>query len=84
LSVSKKGFKVFNEHLKDSPYIAKVKKQVQQAFSVIIEEYVESSPYPNRVKKNLLTTVANKCAIRCHESYEKITMKSQFRPSKNK
>jgi hypothetical protein len=65
LNVPKKGFKVYTEPLKHSPYTAKVEKQVQQASSIIIEEYVEYPPYPNRVKENLLNTFANKSAIRC-------------------
>jgi hypothetical protein len=83
LNVPKKGFKVFTEPLKTSPYIAKVEKLVQLASSVIIEEYVESPPYPNRVKENLLTTIANKSSRRCHEPYEQISMKPQISAIKN-
>ncbi len=39
---------------------------------------MESPPYPNRVKENLLITVANKSARRCHEPYEQIDMKHQI------
>jgi hypothetical protein len=78
LNVPKKGFKVYTEPLKDSQYIANIEKQVQQASSFVIEEYVESPPYSIRVKENLLTTVANKNARRCHEPYEQITMKPQI------
>jgi hypothetical protein len=50
----KKGFKVYTEPLRASPYIVKVEKHVHHASSVIIKEYVKSPPYPNIVKENSL------------------------------
>jgi hypothetical protein len=43
LNVPKKGFKVYAEPPKNSPYVAKVEKQVNQVSSVIIEEICGNS-----------------------------------------
>jgi hypothetical protein len=51
---------------------------VNQVSSVKIEKYVETPPYGNRVKENLLTTIANKSARRCHEPYEQVEVKHQI------
>lgn len=75
LNVPKKGFNVYVEPLKNSSYVSKVEKRVNEVSSVIIEEYVETPPYPSRVKENLLITVANKSAKIYHEPYEQVEVK---------
>ena len=78
MNIPKGGFTAIPNPPIKPACVPKVVKLVHQVSSPRIEEIFEVPPYPSRVKQNLLTTISNKSARRCHEPYEQIQVQHQI------